>query len=135
MNQQIVGNIDRGLLVLLGVAAGDGQSDIDYMVNKISGLRVFEDHQQKMNLSVSEIGGSVLVVSQFTLLGDVRRGKRPSFTDAAAPSEAEQLYSQFCRRLESLGISVQCGIFQADMQVSLINDGPVTILLDSRKNF
>lgn len=132
---QQVGQIGQGLLVLLGVADGDGQADLDYMVNKITGLRVFEDADGKMNLSVQEIQGSVLVVSQFTLLGDVRRGKRPSFTDAAAPEIANRLYQDFCSKLESLSIPVQRGVFQADMKVSLTNDGPVTILLDSRKLF
>jgi D-aminoacyl-tRNA deacylase len=131
----VVGSIEQGLLVLLGVARGDTNSDLEYMANKVAGLRVFEDHEAKMNLDVKEIGGSVLIVSQFTLLGDVRRGKRPSFTDAASPEDADQLYQQFCRQLELLGIPVQRGVFQADMKVSLTNDGPVTILLDSRKIF
>ncbi len=132
---QQVGQIGQGLLVLLGVADGDGQADLEYMVNKITGLRVFEDADGKMNLSVQEIQGSVLVVSQFTLLGDVRRGKRPSFTDAAAPEIANRLYQELCSKLEALSIPIQRGVFQADMKVSLINDGPVTILLDSRKLF
>lgn len=130
-----VGQIGTGLLVLLGVADGDQLADLDYMVNKVIGLRVFEDSDGKMNLNVQEIQGSVLVVSQFTLLGDVRRGKRPSFTDAAAPDIANQFYEQFCAKLEASNVPVQRGIFQADMKVSLINDGPVTILLDSRKLF
>jgi D-tyrosyl-tRNA(Tyr) deacylase len=127
--------MEHGLLVLLGVAQGDTDLDLEYMVNKVAGLRVFEDQQAKMNLDVKNVGGSVLVVSQFTLFGDVRRGKRPSFSDAAPPEIADQLYQRFCRQLESLGIPVQRGVFQADMRVSLINDGPVTILLDSRKSF
>ncbi|MFO0942223.1 MAG: D-aminoacyl-tRNA deacylase [Pirellulales bacterium] len=132
---QLVGQIGPGLLVLLGVADGDQQSDLDYMVNKVTGLRVFEDSHGKMNLSVQDIQGSLLVVSQFTLLGDVRRGKRPSFTDAAAPEIANQLYEEFCGKVEAMNVSVQRGVFRADMKVSLINDGPVTILLDSRKLF
>lgn len=135
VENQIVGKIERGLLVLLGVAEGDTSADLEYLVEKVSGLRVFEDAQGKMNLDLKTIGGSALVVSQFTLFGDVRRGKRPSFTDAASPEIANQLYQQFCQRIGSLGIPVQRGIFQADMQVSLTNDGPVTILLDSRKTF
>jgi D-aminoacyl-tRNA deacylase len=131
----IVGQIGRGLLVLLGVAQGDCQSDLEYLVQKVSGLRIFEDQQGKMNLSIQDIAGAVLVVSQFTLLGDVRRGRRPSFTDAAAPILANQLYLQFCQMLREQGIEVQQGIFQADMQVSLVNDGPVTIIVDSRKAF
>jgi D-tyrosyl-tRNA(Tyr) deacylase len=129
----VVGRIDRGLLVLLGVAQGDTQKDLEYILNKVWGLRVFEDSDGKMNLDVVEIKGAVLVVSQFTLLGDVRRGKRPSFTEAAPPEIADQLYQDFCRQLEAKDIPVQRGVFQADMKVSLINDGPVTILLDSRK--
>lgn len=132
---QTVGAIDQGLLVLLAVGQGDDHADLDYMVGKVSGLRVFEDAEGKMNLSVQEIQGSVLVVSQFTLYGDVRRGKRPSFTDAAPPAVADQLYQEFCGSLIDLGIPVQRGVFQADMKVSLVNDGPVTILLDSKKLF
>lgn len=132
---QTVGAIDQGLLVLLAVGQGDDHADLDYIVGKVSGLRVFEDAEGKMNLSVQEIQGSVLVVSQFTLYGDVRRGKRPSFTDAAPPAVADQLYQEFCGSLIDLGIPVQRGVFQADMKVSLVNDGPVTILLDSKKLF
>lgn len=135
VENEVVGQIERGLLVLLGVAQEDTDSDLEYMVNKVAGLRVFEDQQAKMNLDVKSVGGSVLVVSQFTLFGDVRRGKRPSFTEAASPPIADMLYQKFCNRIELLDIPVQRGIFQADMKVSLINDGPVTILLDSRKIF
>lgn len=109
--------------------------DLQYLLGKVAGLRVFEDDEGKMNLGVQDIGGSVLVVSQFTLLGDVRRGKRPSFSDAESPDIANQLYMRFCEELQSLGINVQRGVFQADMKVSLVNNGPVTILLDSRKQF
>ena len=135
VDHQIVGQIRKGFLVLLGVAAGDSEADLEYLVNKVSGLRIFEDEHAKMNLSLQEIGGAALVVSQFTLFGDVRRGRRPCFTEAAAPLIADQLYQQFCQKLRELGIKVEKGIFQADMQVNLINDGPVTILLDSRKTF
>ena len=132
---QTVGAIGQGLLVLLAVGQGDDRSDLDYMVGKVSGLRVFEDTEGKMNLSVQEIQGAVLVVSQFTLFGDVRRGKRPSFTDAAPPTMADQLYQEFCGSLSDLGIPIQRGVFQADMKVHLVNDGPVTILLDRKKLF
>lgn len=132
---QVVGQIGLGLLVLLGVADGDTQADAQYLASKVSGLRVFPDSEGKMNLSLHETDGAALVISQFTLLGDVRRGKRPSFVAAANPEQADLLYRLFCQLLADQGISVQRGIFQADMQVNLINDGPVTILLDSRKLF
>lgn len=132
---QIVGQIGRGLLVLLGVEQGDEAKDLQYIADKIVGLRVFEDDAGLMNRSVVEAGGSLLIVSQFTLLGDVRRGKRPSFTAAAAPAVAQAQYQQLCESIRRQGITVEQGIFQADMQVSLVNDGPVTILLDSRKLF
>lgn len=132
---QTVGQIGPGLLVLLGVEDGDQQADLDYLIGKTSGLRIFEDSDGKMNLSVVETGGKILVVSQFTLLGDVRRGKRPAFTAAADPQRAEELYLEFADRLRSLSIEVQTGKFRADMKVNLVNDGPVTILLDSRKKF
>ncbi len=132
---QTVGSVDQGLLVLLGVQEGDGEQDAKYLADKIRGLRVFEDDQGRMNLSVADIGGSLLVVSQFTLLGDVRRGKRPSFTSAAEPDIADQWYQFVCRQLAAAGLRVEQGVFRADMKVSLINDGPVTILLDSRKLF
>lgn len=132
---QEVGRIGRGLLVLLGVEEGDTHRDLDYLVSKVAGLRVFEDAAGAMNLSVAEVQGEILVVSQFTLLGDVRRGKRPSFTTAARPDEAKAFYLEFCQRLQEQGIPVEQGQFQADMQVGLVNDGPVTILLDSHKRF
>lgn len=131
----VVGEIAHGLLVLLGVEAGDAEQDLRYVVNKTIGLRVFSDDEGRMNRSIVDCGGQVLVVSQFTLLGDVRRGKRPSFTAAAAPELADSFYQRFCQHLTDAGISVERGVFQADMQVGLINDGPVTILLDSRKIF
>ena len=132
---QCVGSIGTGLVVLLGVDKGDSDQDADYIAEKIAGLRVFPDDQQRMNLSVVDVGGSVLMISQFTLLGDVRRGRRPSFTDAAEPEMADQLYEHCNRQLRLHGLTVATGIFRADMQVQLINDGPVTILLDSRKLF
>jgi D-tyrosyl-tRNA(Tyr) deacylase len=132
---KIVGQIGRGLLVLLGVSRTDTEAAADYLAEKIAGLRIFEDPDGKMNLSVADIKGAVLLVSQFTLYGDVRRGKRPSF-DAAAPAEqARKLYEYMIERLRGLGIPCQTGIFQAVMQVELVNDGPVTILLDSEKGF
>lgn len=132
---ECVGLISKGLLVLLGVEQQDGPGDGRYLVDKIAGLRIFADPEGLMNLSVVDCGGGVLVVSQFTLLGDVRRGRRPSFTAAADPKIANELYQNFCRDLAAAGIEVEQGRFQADMQVALVNDGPVTILLDSRKAF
>jgi len=132
---ECVGRIDVGLVVLLGVEKGDSPQDAEYMSEKIAGLRIFADDQDRMNLSVLDIGGSVLMISQFTILGDVRRGRRPSFTDAAEPELADELYEQCNRLLRLRGLTVATGIFRADMQVQLINDGPVTILLDSRKLF
>ncbi|RUL87585.1 D-aminoacyl-tRNA deacylase [Tautonia sociabilis] len=132
---QTVGRIDRGWLVLLGVAKGDAEADADWLAKKVAGLRAFEDEAGKMNLAVGEVGGGVLVVSQFTLLGDCRKGRRPGFDAAADPAEAERLYGDFCRRLASLGLPTASGVFRATMQVELVNDGPVTLLLDSRKAF
>jgi D-tyrosyl-tRNA(Tyr) deacylase len=132
---QIVGQIDRGLLVLLGVGPTDTEADADYLAEKIAGLRIFEDENEKMNLSVQDIGGAVLAVSQFTLYGDARKGKRPSFDAAARPEQAKELYEYFVERARSKGLRCETGIFQAMMQVELVNDGPVTILLDSTKEF
>jgi D-tyrosyl-tRNA(Tyr) deacylase len=131
----IAGEIGAGLLVLLGVARDDTGSDADYLAEKINNLRVFDDAEGKMNLSLLETGGAMLVVSQFTLYGDVRRGRRPSYSDAAEPEKANELYQYFIDRVRSLGVRVETGVFQAMMKVSLTNDGPVTILLDSRKLF
>ena len=131
----ITGAIDRGLLVLLGVSQEDAEADADYLAAKISGLRIFEDESGKMNLSVQDVGGAVLAVSQFTLFGDVRRGKRPSFDAAARPERARQLYEHFCTQVRIARLRCETGIFQAVMQVDLVNDGPVTILLDSKKAF
>jgi D-aminoacyl-tRNA deacylase len=132
---EIVGRIERGLLVLLGVTHADSEAAADYLAEKISGLRVFEDDAGKMNLSVVDVGGSILAVSQFTLYGDVRKGKRPSFDDAARPEQARKLYEHFIDRIRALGLRCESGVFQAMMQVELVNDGPVTILLDSEKAF
>lgn len=130
-----VGAIGPGLLVLLGVSREDTEKDGAYLAEKLAGLRIFEDEEEKMNRSVAQVGGSILLVSQFTLLGDVRHGKRPSFTQAAPPREADALYEDLADRLRQKGIPVETGQFQAHMEVSLVNDGPVTILLDSRKLF
>lgn len=130
---EVVGKIDRGLLVLLGVEKNDDEDDLRYMVDKTSGLRVFEDENDKMNLSLLDVGGSMLVVSQFTLLGDCRRGKRPSFIEAAPPDVAEQTYQRFVENIRSKSINVECGRFRTHMHVELVNDGPVTILLESKK--
>jgi D-aminoacyl-tRNA deacylase len=130
---RIVGQIGVGWLVLLGVAKGDLDEDADKLAEKVVGLRAFEDEAGKMNLSVADVGGSVLVVSQFTLLGDCRAGRRPSFIDAAEPVEAERLYLRFADRIRGLGLTAETGTFRADMKVELVNDGPVTLLLDSRK--
>ncbi len=127
------GEIENGLLVFLGVGKGDTPEDADYLASKISGLRVFSDTHGKFNRSVRDVEGRVLVVSQFTLFGDCRKGRRPSFTDAAPPEVAQDLYDYFIQRLGQDDLSVESGVFQAMMEVHLINDGPVTILLDSRK--
>lgn len=131
----IVGRIGAGWLALLGVAKGDEDEDADRLAEKIAVLRGFEDDQGKMNRSVVEIGGAILVVSQFTLLGDCRAGRRPSFTSAADPSEAERLYLRLTERLAAFSLPVSTGVFRASMKVELVNDGPVTFLLDSRKAF
>jgi D-tyrosyl-tRNA(Tyr) deacylase len=130
-----IGAIGPGLLVLLGVADGDGPADIEYVASKVAGLRVFPDETGRMNHSVVETGGAVLVISQFTLLGDVRRGRRPAFDDAAPPSSARAIYEAFIGRLRADGLTVASGQFQAEMMVSLVNEGPVTILIDSRRTF
>lgn len=133
--REVVGQVERGLLILLGVAADDTDADLVWLAEKVAGLRLFEDAAGKMNLSVQEVGGSVLVVSQFTLYGDCRKGKRPSFIQAAPPEHAQRLYEQFVVELKGHEIPVQTGRFQAQMEVSLVNQGPVTLLLDSRKLF
>ncbi|MDD6880521.1 MAG: D-aminoacyl-tRNA deacylase [Firmicutes bacterium] len=135
VEERITGSIGKGLMVLLGVEDGDDEADAIYMADKITGLRIFEDEQGKMNLSIKDVGGKILAVSQFTLLGDVRKGKRPSFTKAARPDEANKLYRRFISLVNERNIETQEGIFQAEMLVKIYNDGPVTILLDSNKLF
>lgn len=130
-----VAEIGSGLLVLLGVGEGDSERDAEYLAGKIAGLRIFDDSQGRLNLSVAECGGAVLLVSQFTLCGDCRKGRRPSFTRAAAPQEAERLYELVAEKLRNGGLAVQTGRFQQEMEVALVNHGPVTLLLDSEKTF
>jgi D-aminoacyl-tRNA deacylase len=132
---EIVAEIGNGLLVLLGVGQDDDRADADYLADKIVNLRIFHDQDGKMNRSILEAGGSALIVSQFTLYGDVRRGRRPSYSDAASPEKGKELYEYFVERVRSSGVEVETGIFQAMMMVSLTNDGPVTILVDSKKSF
>lgn len=131
----ITGQVGTGFLIYLGVQTEDTSADLEYITKKVLGLRVFSDADDKMNLSIKDVGGGALVVSQFTLLGDVRRGTRPSFSAAAEPSVANELYTAFISRLKEAGIMTECGVFGADMAVSSINDGPVTVLLDSRRLF
>src|SRR5579862_4148216 len=131
----VVGEIGLGLLVLLGVGHEDTTQDADYLAEKIIGLRIFEDDEGKMNRAAGEVDGGILVVSQFTLYGDVRRGKRPSFDDAAPPQQARRLYELFVEHIRAAGLRCETGRFQEMMQVELVNEGPVTILLDSKKGF
>jgi D-tyrosyl-tRNA(Tyr) deacylase len=133
VGQEVVGEIRRGFLILLGVEIGDSEAEARWLADKISGLRLFEDQQGKMNLALADVGGAVLVVSQFTLLGDCSKGRRPSFTRAAHPDEANRLYLLFATLLQERGLSVARGQFQASMQVRLCNDGPVTLVLDTRE--
>ena len=135
VNGEIAGKIGLGLLVLLGVGRDDAEADAIYLAEKIAGLRVFEDAEGKMNRGVQEVGGGVLAVSQFTLYGDVRRGKRPSFDAAAPPEKARRLYEFFVEQIRAAGLRCETGRFQEMMQVELVNEGPVTILLDSGKAF
>ena len=135
VNDNVVGEIGRGLLVLLGVAKQDTPIDAEYLADKIVGLRIFEDSEGKMNLSVADIEGGVLVVSQFTLYGDVRRGKRPSFDDAASPEAAKELYQVVVAKIRKAEVPCETGRFQEMMRVELVNEGPVTILIDSRRAF
>jgi len=128
---QQVAQIGRGFLILLGISHSDGEAEAVYLARKIAGLRLFEDAEGKTNLGLSDVGGEALAVSQFTLYADARKGRRPSFTDAARPEQAEPLYRRFCELLAAEGIPVQRGIFQAHMQVALVNDGPVTLWLDT----
>lgn len=129
---QVVGQIGPGAMILLGVGQEDDEKDVGFLADKVATLRVFSDAEGKMNRSVQDVGGEVLVVSQFTLYADTRRGRRPSFVGAAPPDEARRLYGLFCERLRTLGLRVAEGVFQADMTVRIVNQGPVTILLDSR---
>jgi len=135
VDNETVGSIKAGFLVLLGVGDDDGQDDVIWLAGKVAGLRVFEDAEGKMNLDLKETGAAALVVSQFTLFGDCRKGRRPSFVSAARPEKADSLYQSFVAELKGLGIPVETGRFQTQMKVQLTNDGPVTLLLDSRKTF
>ena len=135
VDSEIVGQIETGLLVLLGITGSDNEQDVNYLANKVIGLRVFEDEQGKMNCSIQDVGGSLLVVSQFTLYGDCRKGRRPSFIEAARPEIAKPLYKSFVAETRAQGVPTETGIFQAEMEVELVNDGPVTLLLDSHKEF
>ena len=135
VDHRCTGKIDQGMVVLLGVGSQDTNKDVDYMVEKITGLRIFDDSEGKMNLSLTDINGAMLVVSQFTLYGDCRKGKRPSWSDAAKPQIAEELYEQFIEKVKQTGITVASGVFQAEMLVEISNDGPVTLLIDSTKSF
>ena len=135
VENNITGSIKQGLMVLLGVEEGDTEADALYMADKITGLRIFEDEEGKMNLSIKDVGGDILAVSQFTLLGDARKGKRPSFSKAARPDEANRLYRHFIDLVNERDVKTEEGVFQAEMLVRIYNDGPVTILLDSKKLF
>ncbi|CAK7012546.1 MAG: D-aminoacyl-tRNA deacylase [Peptostreptococcus russellii] len=132
---ETTGEIDKGLLVLLGVGEDDTPKDTAYMVDKIVNLRIFEDEDEKMNLSLKDVGGELLVVSQFTLYGDCKKGRRPGFSDAARPDKADEYYIDFVNKARELGVKTETGKFQTHMMVELINDGPVTLLVDSKKNF
>ncbi|MEG0250031.1 MAG: D-aminoacyl-tRNA deacylase [Peptostreptococcus sp.] len=132
---ETTGEIDKGLLVLLGVGEDDTPKDTSYMVDKIVNLRIFEDEDEKMNLSLKDVGGELLVVSQFTLYGDCKKGRRPGFSDAARPDKADEYYIDFVNQARELGVKTETGRFQTHMMVELINDGPVTLLVDSKKNF
>lgn len=135
VNGEKVGSIGPGLLALLAVGQEDGRDDVPWLVDKIVGLRIFEDQEEKMNRSLLDVGGEILVVSQFTLYGDCRKGKRPSFSAAAPPEQARTLFDECVEGIRGYGLKVETGVFQAVMDVELVNDGPVTILLDSKKKF
>lgn len=133
IEQETVAKIERGFLILLGISHSDSEAEANYLARKIAGLRLFEDADGKTNLGLKDVGGAALVVSQFTLYADVRKGRRPSFIDAARPEQAQPLYARFCELLAAEGIVVQQGVFQAHMQVALVNDGPVTLVLDTEQ--
>ena len=135
VNGTVSGQVDTGLMVLIGISADDTEADLKYMAEKVPNLRIFDDENGVMNRSVMDVGGSILAVSQFTLYGDARGGRRPSYIRAAKPDRADELYEQLIARWREKGIHVETGIFRTDMQVALVNDGPVTILLDSEKTF
>ena len=135
IDEQLVAEIESGLLIFLGISIDDQQSDIDYLISKIANLRIFRDDDLRMNKSLLDVGGQALVVSQFPLYGDCRKGRRPNFSQAAKPEKAHQLYQVFVNQLLQLGVDVKTGVFQATMEVELTNDGPITILLDSKKLF
>ena len=135
IDDKVTGSICKGLVVFVGIRSEDNDSDLQWLAEKIVHLRVFEDEDGKMNRSLTDIGGEMLIISQFTLYGDCRKGRRPGFSTAAPPSIAEPYYQKFIREVETKGIQVATGTFQADMQVELVNDGPVTLLLDSEKKF
>jgi D-tyrosyl-tRNA(Tyr) deacylase len=132
VSEKVVGEIDNGLVILLGVQKGDTEKDADFLVNKISGLRIFSDESDKMNLSIKDVDGSALVISQFTLCGDLKKGRRPSFVNAAPPEDGNRLYEYFMAELNQSGVQVQSGEFGARMNVELVNDGPVTFVLNSK---
>ena len=132
VSEKVVGEIDNGLVILLGVQKGDTEKDVDFLVNKISGLRIFSDENDKMNLSIKDVDGSALVISQFTLCGDLKKGRRPSFVNAAPPEDGNRLYEYFMAELNQSGVQVQSGEFGAMMNVELVNDGPVTFVLNSK---
>mgnify|MGYP001448932290 CR=1 FL=1 len=135
VNAEGIGQINKGILALVGIEHNDNDNDVSWLADKLLGLRIFEDEHGKMNLSLVDVGGELLVVSQFTLHGDCRKGKRPSFSDAAPPDMAKSLFDKLVATLRASGVKVETGQFQAKMEVELINDGPVTLLLDSKKNF
>ena len=135
VDDNIIGSIDSGLLVFLGIGNEDGMDDIDYLIDKIVNLRVFEDQEGKMNLSALDLEKEIMIISQFTLYGDCRKGRRPSFFDAAPPDQAERLYDVFVNKIKNYDLKIATGEFQAMMDIDLVNDGPVTLLLDSNKEF
>ena len=132
VSEKVVGEIDNGLVILLGVQKGDTEKDADFLVNKISGLRIFSDENDKMNLSIKDVNGSALVISQFTLCGDTKKGRRPSFIKAAPPGDGNRLYEYFMSEMKKDGVPIECGEFGVMMDVALVNNGPVTLILNSK---